>query len=336
MERFKSKCKQKVYEWDVYLAHASEDRAFVLDLAAALRKRGLRVWIDVDELIVGRSIRSQLDHGLARSRFGVVVISENFFAVQKRWPQAELDGLFSAESDGSTRILPVWLNVDFAYVQNQSAILSARLGSRTQGDAALVAKDLRRSIERIYDDEGTWGQIVRLDTRNLMWHHEPHFFSQSLRLLDEDYETFWDNTGSVEGSRYASPLAQRVPDLASRTHLLDGVVVAVSGWQIGPVQLLYNHSPHVSSAEYVFQLKDGDYNYDASLVYVRCVGPLAQSGYLPTAPDGHFTTALGVPIASGVMTLTNGVVAGVVYVVAARIWHTPLRDSPSRLGPRPA
>jgi hypothetical protein len=93
-------------EWDVFISHASEDKeSFVRPLAKRLQERGLRVWFDEFTLTVGDSIRRSIDSGLARSRYGIVVISPDF--LQKEWPQKELDGLVAREIDGVKAILPV-------------------------------------------------------------------------------------------------------------------------------------------------------------------------------------------------------------------------------------
>ena len=78
--------------YDLFICHASEDKDdFVRPLAENLRANHLDVWYDEFSLIPGRSIRQAIDLGLAKSRFGIVVLSTNFF--NKEWPQWELDGL---------------------------------------------------------------------------------------------------------------------------------------------------------------------------------------------------------------------------------------------------
>ena len=85
-------------QWDVFISHASEDKeAVVLPLAAALVDAGVKVWLDRQQLRIGDSIRASIDEGLARSRFGVVVISEAFLA--KRWPALELNALMALEEN---------------------------------------------------------------------------------------------------------------------------------------------------------------------------------------------------------------------------------------------
>jgi TIR domain len=93
-------------EWDVFVSHASEDKdAVVRPLVSALRERGLRVWYDEFELRLGDSLRRRIDQGIARSAFGVVVLSPAFFA--KGWPNYELDGLVTRAVTGEQVLLPL-------------------------------------------------------------------------------------------------------------------------------------------------------------------------------------------------------------------------------------
>lgn len=78
--------------YGVFISHASEDTdTFARPLADQLRRRGLRVWFDEFELTVGDSLRRNIDNGLAKSRYAVVVLSPAFFA--KEWTKKELDAL---------------------------------------------------------------------------------------------------------------------------------------------------------------------------------------------------------------------------------------------------
>ena len=93
-------------QWDVFISHASEDKeAVAIPLADALKKAGIKVWLDQQELRIGDSLREKIDEGLAKSRFGVVILSPNFLA--KSWPRKELNGLMAIEEDGQKVILPV-------------------------------------------------------------------------------------------------------------------------------------------------------------------------------------------------------------------------------------
>lgn len=117
-------------EWDVFVSHATEDKDEVVrPLANALQALGLRVWFDEFELRIGDSLRRKIDGGLARSRFGVVVLSHAFFS--KNWPQYELDGLVTREMTGEQIILPLWHKITKAEVIAFSPSLADKLARST-------------------------------------------------------------------------------------------------------------------------------------------------------------------------------------------------------------
>jgi hypothetical protein len=117
-------------EWDVFICHATEDKEEVVrQLAEALQRLGLRVWYDEFELRIGSSLRRSIDEGLAKSRFGVVVLSHAFFA--KNWSQYELDGLVTREQTGEQIILPLWHKITKAEVISHSPSLADKLARST-------------------------------------------------------------------------------------------------------------------------------------------------------------------------------------------------------------
>ncbi|MGH7493911.1 MAG: toll/interleukin-1 receptor domain-containing protein [bacterium] len=97
-------------KYDVFICHANEDKAEGADpLYNELIQLGIRVWIDTHEFMLGDSIRRSIERGVSESRFGVVIVSPDFF--KKEWSQKELDGLFAKEDDGEMVILPIWHNI---------------------------------------------------------------------------------------------------------------------------------------------------------------------------------------------------------------------------------
>ena len=134
-------------DWDVFISHASEDKAEVArPLARRLERQGLRVWLDEQELVVSDSLRAKIDHGLARSRWGVVVLSRAF--LDKAWPQAELDGLLARELSGQRVVLPVWHGVTAGEVARRSPLLAARLGASTSDGLDAVCAALLQAMDR--------------------------------------------------------------------------------------------------------------------------------------------------------------------------------------------
>lgn len=112
---------------DVFLSHASEDKDEIArPLQRALEARGVTVWFDEIKIKVGQSIRQEIEKGIAHARFGVVVMSPDFFA--KQWTRAELDALFSKKmASGENLILPIWHRVTKDQVNAQSPLLSGIL-----------------------------------------------------------------------------------------------------------------------------------------------------------------------------------------------------------------
>jgi len=131
---------------DVFVSHASENKDEIArPLVEALRDRGHSTWFDEAELMLGSSLSESIDWGLAHSRFGVVILSREFFS--KPWPRRELQGLVAREMSGGERlILPVWHRVDAAYVANVSPPLADLLAAKTESGIEAVADQISRAI----------------------------------------------------------------------------------------------------------------------------------------------------------------------------------------------
>jgi TIR domain/Domain of unknown function (DUF1883) len=119
-------------EYDVFISHASEDKADVVrPLAEALRARGLVVWFDEFELRIGDSLRRKIDAGIRASHFGIVVLSPSFFG--KGWTNYELDGIVTlGVTQGRSVVLPVWHKVTQKDVAGYSPSLAGLLARSTE------------------------------------------------------------------------------------------------------------------------------------------------------------------------------------------------------------
>jgi hypothetical protein len=147
---------------DVFICHAGEDKDTVAKpLAAALRARNWSVWLDELNLTVGDSLSGAIDSALARSRFGIVVLSRAFFG--KPWPERELAGLAAKEVvAGSKVILPVWHGVDERYILDRSPVLADRVGASTDSGVEAVADKLSDALMRagLRGDEGRGNETI--------------------------------------------------------------------------------------------------------------------------------------------------------------------------------
>jgi hypothetical protein len=146
-------------DWDVFISHAWEDKeSFARPLAKALEAKGLRVWFDEFTLRVGDSLRRSIDRGLAKSRYGVVILSPNFFG--KEWPQKELDALVSRESLHEKIILPVWHNITVEQVRRHSPMLADRVAVSSSRGLEYVVTELLRVVRPAFVQQASEMEVV--------------------------------------------------------------------------------------------------------------------------------------------------------------------------------
>jgi len=143
--------------FDAFICHASEDKdAFVRPLAERLVEQHVEVWYDEFSLNVGDSLRRAIDHGLAQSRFGIVVLSPSFLS--KEWSQWELDGLVSRQNSGDeTVILPVWHGVG----RDDVLAFSPPLADKLAASSAEGLDEVLRRLVAVIHPQGSTLVIAR-------------------------------------------------------------------------------------------------------------------------------------------------------------------------------
>ena len=163
-------------------------------LAARLEKDGVRVWLDANELTLGDSLRRTIDHGLAQSRYGLVILSPAFFS--KAWPQNELNGLFALESARSKVILPVWHQVDSDFIARYSPLLADRLGISTSRGLDVVCEAVLKAIHEGVEDFDASPPAKPSSHRKII------FLAAALFLLMIAVGTIWAVIHGRSGDRF--------------------------------------------------------------------------------------------------------------------------------------
>lgn len=75
-----SETQEATLSYHAFISHASEDKDdIVRPLSEKLQDQGFDIWYDEFELQVGDSLRRNIDKGLRHSKFGIVILSQNFF-----------------------------------------------------------------------------------------------------------------------------------------------------------------------------------------------------------------------------------------------------------------
>lgn len=117
-------------EYDVFISHASEDKEEVVrPLANALKDRKLNVWYDEFELKIGDSLWQKIDKGVAKSKFGIIILSKNF--IKKGWTNYELDGLITRSISNQQILLPIWHNITKQEVIDYSPSIADKVARST-------------------------------------------------------------------------------------------------------------------------------------------------------------------------------------------------------------
>ncbi len=119
-----------LHEYDVFISHAFEDKEDVVrPLVETLKNEGLKVWFDKIELKIGDSLRRKIDVGVAKSKFGVIVLSKPY--LNKGWTNYELDGLVTKSVTQEQILLPIWHNISKKEVIEYSPSLADKLARNT-------------------------------------------------------------------------------------------------------------------------------------------------------------------------------------------------------------
>jgi hypothetical protein len=97
------------FKYDVFLSHSTKDKPVVRELATRLKKDGVRVWLDEEQIKPGDSIPAKIEEGLENSRVLVLCMSANAFGSD--WAQLE-SGTFRFRDplNKERRLLPLRLD----------------------------------------------------------------------------------------------------------------------------------------------------------------------------------------------------------------------------------
>lgn len=111
-------------KYDVFLYHANVDKdSFVEALKRSFDQLGISIFYDKDSIEWGDDWKQKIYDGLSNCKYGVIVVSENFF--DRKWTEKELKELLSRQSEtGGKLILPIAYNIDISAIYKKYKKLS--------------------------------------------------------------------------------------------------------------------------------------------------------------------------------------------------------------------
>jgi nucleoside phosphorylase len=95
------------FEWDVFISYSSEDREFADRIKTAVRQKGLRVWIDKEQIVAGDLFVGNIEEGLEKSASIAILISPD--SIESGWVRQEsLRAIsLSVRTKGEVSVIPV-------------------------------------------------------------------------------------------------------------------------------------------------------------------------------------------------------------------------------------
>ncbi len=101
---------ESVYKFDAFISHSSKDKPVVEQIAADLRNRGVRCWVDAEQIGFGQSVIERIEDGLQNSKHVLVCLSSNLG--KSNWCRAEYGSVIHRYFSGATnkRVIPLKLD----------------------------------------------------------------------------------------------------------------------------------------------------------------------------------------------------------------------------------
>ena len=93
-------------EFDVFLSYNSEDLSTVKELSKKLKKRGLKVWLDKDEVVPGDRWQDELEKIIQTTKTAAVIVGKKGIGP---WEKLEWQSILSENVDRGLRVIPVLL-----------------------------------------------------------------------------------------------------------------------------------------------------------------------------------------------------------------------------------
>lgn len=146
--------------FDFFISYKQKDSSeFVNALADSMKKNGVEVWIDSDQMHIGDSILKSIDDGLKSSINAILVFSENYF---EGWSEQERRAIFSMMVGGRIRIMPILFDVDHSFLESKSPMLSDIVSCRVLSEGGYQIDDICKRVLGSYTREEREGRLYEL------------------------------------------------------------------------------------------------------------------------------------------------------------------------------
>lgn len=241
-------------KYDVFVSHAHADKESIATaLRTSFKKLGIRVFYDTDSIEWGDDWAQKIKDGLANCRFGVIIISKDFY--DRTWTEKELKSLLVRQNnDGENVILPILFNTDIDELKSHCSKNCYKELSKIQfirypEDADIKDITIMLAKKLLADKTGNSNVSSGLSNTEIF----DEFFQ------DTDYElNLWLDSLITNNNNWADDYDEDF----SGWHLL-----AVNGKSIPLIQ--QRHREHSNSTMSLYGDSQSEYQYRINPIYFK-------------------------------------------------------------------
>ncbi|KAL1205645.1 Disease resistance protein Roq1 [Cardamine amara subsp. amara] len=171
-----SSSSRSLWKYDVFLSFRGTDvrKGFLSHLYKALTDNGIHTFRDDTELQRGNFISPALLGAIERSRFAVVVLSENY--ATSRWCLQELVHITDCLEKKRLELIPVFFGVDPSHVKRQSGNFAKAFAEHEKRPDTETVESWRKAMSKV-------GFISGWDSRN--WNEESKLIEELVQDLSD-------------------------------------------------------------------------------------------------------------------------------------------------------
>lgn len=151
-------------EYDVFISHAHADKvSFVENLKKSFERLGIKIFYDTDSIEWGDNWESKINEGLNKCRFGVIIISDDFY--NREWTERELKKLLVRQNkNGEKIILPILYGTTIDKMkQHYKGLSKIQFISTSEYDIKDITILLAR---KLLNDKSTTESVIRSEEKN--------------------------------------------------------------------------------------------------------------------------------------------------------------------------
>ncbi|XP_010099047.2 disease resistance protein RML1A isoform X2 [Morus notabilis] len=211
--------------YDVFISFRGEDTRsnFTSHLHSALCRAKIKAFIDENDLNKGNEISPTLSSAIKESKLCLIILSKNY--ASSRWCLDELAHILQCKkTDGQSKVLPVFYNVDRLYVKEQKGSYADAFAKHKERFEDEKLQAWREALTKIADLPGWDSNSSRLESTLVD------------KIVDDVIEKLKDISMARED--YLQGLVgvtKRIEEIESRLHIGSLDVRSVGIWGLGGI-----------------------------------------------------------------------------------------------------